>query len=126
MRAVLRDFGCRLMEMMVRPDHLAHVRTVIAAAGKFPQLGKAFFEAGPCFVSRLSCHLSASQERAGRARRRGFRTRGLAFPPELIQAGRFKSLMFRMRDDIAPAEIFAGVEAGVDVILKAYGGPKAA
>src|SRR5579863_1121059 len=27
-RVVLRDFGCRLMEMMVRPDHLAHVRTV--------------------------------------------------------------------------------------------------
>jgi AcrR family transcriptional regulator len=124
-RAVLRDFGCRLMEMMVRPEHLAHVRTVIAAAGKFPQLGKAFFEAGPCFgAGCLATYLRRKSEQ-GVLDIKDFELAAWQFL-ELIQAGRFKSLMFRMRDDIAPAEIFAGVEAGVDVFLKAYGGPKAA
>src|SRR5580704_1902855 len=124
-RAVLRDFGCRLMEMMVRPEHLAHVRTVIAAAGKFPQLGKAFFEAGPCFgAGCLSAYLRRKSEQ-GVLDIKDFELAAWQFL-ELIQAGRFKALMFRMRDDIAPAEIFAGVEAGVDVFLKAYGGPKAA
>jgi AcrR family transcriptional regulator len=124
-RAVLRDFGCRLMEMMVRPEHLAHVRTVIAAAGKFPQLGKAFFEAGPCFgADCLATYLRRKSEQ-GVLDIKDFELAAWQFL-ELIQAGRFKSLMFRMRDDIAPAEIFAGVEAGVDVFLKAYGGPKAA
>jgi AcrR family transcriptional regulator len=124
-RAVLRDFGCRLMEIMVRPEHLAHVRTVIAAAGKFPQLGKAFFEAGPCFgAGCLATYLRRKSEQ-GVLDIKDFELAAWQFL-ELIQAGRFKSLMFRMRDDIAPAEIFAGVEAGVDVFLKAYGGPKAA
>jgi AcrR family transcriptional regulator len=124
-RAVLRDFGCRLMEMMVRPEHLAHVRTVIAAAGKFPQLGKAFFEAGPCFgAGCLSAYLRRKGEQ-GVLDIKDFELAAWQFL-ELIQAGRFKALMFRMRDDIAQAEIVAGVEAGVDVFLKAYGAPKSA
>jgi AcrR family transcriptional regulator len=122
-RAVLRDFGCRLMEMMVRPEHLAHVRTVVAAAGKFPQLGKAFFEAGPCFgAGCLSTYLRRKSEQ-GVLEIKDFELAAWQFL-ELIQAGRFKALMFRMRDDIAPAEIVAGVEAGVDVFLKAYGAAK--
>jgi hypothetical protein len=98
---------------------------VIAAAGKFPQLGKAFFEAGPCFgAGCLATYLRRKSEQ-GVLDIKDFELAAWQFL-ELIQAGRFKSLMFRMRDDIAPAEIFAGVEAGVDVFLKAYGGPKAA
>ena len=40
-REVLDDFGRRLLEMMTRPETLAHVRAVVAVAGKFPQLGRA-------------------------------------------------------------------------------------
>src|SRR5271156_1130624 len=34
-RGALLDFGCRLIQMMSRPETLAHVRTVIAASHKF-------------------------------------------------------------------------------------------
>src|ERR1700691_647402 len=62
-RASLFEFGCKLIEMMSRPDTLAHVRTVIAASHKFPQLGRAFYEAGPCFgANRLSGYMRRMNE----------------------------------------------------------------
>ena len=43
----LRTFGLSLMERMCSPDTLAHLRAVLAAAAKFPEIGQAFYEAGP-------------------------------------------------------------------------------
>jgi AcrR family transcriptional regulator len=118
-RVVLCEFGCRLMEMMVRPEHVAHVRTVIAAAGKFPQLGKAFFEAGPCFgANSLASYLRRKTEQ-GVLDIVDFERAAWQFL-DVIQAGRFKSILFRMTDEITPEEIASAVHAGVDVFLKAY------
>src|ERR1700685_3805283 len=46
-RQLLGEFGRRLIEIMTRPETVAHLRVVIAATGKFPRLGQAFYEAGP-------------------------------------------------------------------------------
>jgi AcrR family transcriptional regulator len=121
--AVLRDFGCRLMEMMMRPEHLAHVRTVIAAAGKFPQLGKAFFEAGPCYGADRLADYFRSKTRQGFFEIDNAERAAWQFL-ELIQGGKYKSLIFRMKDEIPPQEIAETVQAGVDVFLKAYGATK--
>lgn len=118
-RAVLRDFGCRLIEMMVKPEHLAHVRTVIAAAGKFPQLGKAFFEAGPRFgANSLATYLNRETER-GVFEIDNAELAAWQFL-DLIQGGLFKSLLFRVREETTPEEIADVVQAGVDVFFKAY------
>jgi len=119
-RAVLRDFGCRLMEMMVRPEHLAHVRTVIAAAGKFPQLGRAFFEAGPCFGAGSLAGYFRRKTEQGFFEIENAERAAWQFL-ELIQGGKFKALMFRMTDEITREEIADVVQAGVDVFFKAYG-----
>ena len=119
-RIVLCNFGCRLLEMMGRPDHLAHVRTVIAAAGKFPQLGRAFFEAGPCYgANSLAAYLRRETER-GVLKIVDFDRAAWQFL-ELIQAGTFKSLLFRVVDEVTPAQIAVVVEAGVGVFMAAYG-----
>jgi AcrR family transcriptional regulator len=123
-REVLHNFGCRLLEMMARPEHLAHVRTVIAAAAKFPQLGKAFFEAGPCFGANCLAAYLRQQTDAGILKVADCDRAAWQFL-ELIQAGIFKSLLFRMVDALSPAEISAAVGAGVDVFLAAYGVPGA-
>src|SRR5271155_6174846 len=47
-RELLGGFGRRLIELMTRPENIAYVRIVIAATAKFPRLGQAFYEAGPC------------------------------------------------------------------------------
>src|SRR5439155_24838344 len=46
-RTALTDFGERLLVRMTEPGKLALARVVIAAAGKFPKLGQAFYESGP-------------------------------------------------------------------------------
>ena len=43
----LQGFGVRLLELMMRPDSIAHLRTVMAVAAKFPNIGRAFYESGP-------------------------------------------------------------------------------
>jgi hypothetical protein len=51
---VLHKLGVGLMTMIVKPYNRAQVRMVIAASGKFPELGRAFYEAGPqCGTSGL-------------------------------------------------------------------------
>jgi AcrR family transcriptional regulator len=124
-RAVLFDFGCRLIEMMSRPDTLAHVRTVIAATAKFPQLGRAFYEAGPCFgANRLSTYMRRMNEEG--VLRIGDVDRAAWQFLDLCQGGTFKPLLFRMIDDLPRAQIEAGVAAAVDVFMAAYGAPAGA
>jgi AcrR family transcriptional regulator len=119
-RGSLFKFGCRLIEMMSRPDTLAHVRTVIAASAKFPQLGRAFYEAGPCFgASRLSAYMRRMND-AGVLQIADVERAAWQFL-ELCQAGTFKLLLFRMVDELTTAEIEAGVSAGVEVFMAAYG-----
>ena len=121
-RSVLANFGRRLIEMMTRPDSMSHLRTVIAASAKFPQLGRAFYEAGPCFgAHRLTEYL----------RRRG--EEGLldiADPATvawqflaLCKAETHSPLLFGMIDEVTPAAVEAAVEAAVNLILAAYGAP---
>ena len=121
-RGVLTNLGRRLIEMMTRPDSMSHLRTVIAASGKFPQLGRAFYEAGPCFgAGRLTEYL----------RRRG--EEGLleiADPSAvawqflaLCKAETHSPLLFRMIDEVGPQLVETAVAGAVNLILAAYGSP---
>ncbi len=121
-RGVLFNFGCRLIEMMSRPDTLAHVRTVIAASAKFPQLGRAFYQAGPCFgANRLSAYMRRMNEE-GVLRIAEVDRAAWQFL-DLCQAGTFKPLLFCMVDELSAKDIEAGVSAAVDVFMAAYGAP---
>lgn len=61
--AVLSDFARRFIEELTQPLHVSLVRMVIGAAEKFPDLGRAFFEAGPRYGSeRLAAYLAAQAE----------------------------------------------------------------
>ena len=56
----LRRLGHSYVEMMIRPENIATLRTVIAVGGKFPEIGRQFFEAGPCEgTRRLAAFLRA-------------------------------------------------------------------
>ncbi|MGQ3673718.1 TetR/AcrR family transcriptional regulator [Xanthobacter sp. TB0136] len=55
---VLTRLGTSFIEAMVRPEHIATLRTVIAIGSRFPDIGVRFFEAGPCVgVRRLAEYL---------------------------------------------------------------------
>lgn len=57
---VLGRFARRLIAELTEPSHVALVRMVVGASEKFPDVGRAFFEAGPAFGAlRLRDYLAA-------------------------------------------------------------------
>lgn len=65
-RGVLMGFGERLLDRMLRPSSIAHLRTVAAVAQKFPSIGRAFYEAGPLYGHDRLAEYLGRQTAAGR------------------------------------------------------------
>jgi AcrR family transcriptional regulator len=119
-REMLTDFGVRLIDRMTEPGHLALARVVIAAAEKFPNIGRAFYEAGPMFgAARLAAELSAL-DKAGVLSVPDPERAAFHFV-DLCQSYTYKRLLFRMVDSVTAKEIEDGVVAGVEVFWRAYG-----
>jgi len=115
----LSAFGRRLIEMMARPETVAHVRVVIAATAKFPRLGQAFYEAGPAYgVQKLAARLQAFVD-SGALEMADTEQAARQFI-DLCHSGVLKRLLFGVVDCVPPSEIDAAVAAAVDVFLKAY------
>jgi AcrR family transcriptional regulator len=119
-REMLTDFGVRLIGRMTEPTTLALARVVIAAAEKFPNVGRAFYEAAPLYgATRLAAELSAL-ERAGALKVPDPERAAWQFV-DLCQSYVYKRLLFGVVESVKPEEIEAAVNAGVEVFLKAYG-----
>ncbi len=119
-RAMLTDFGVRLISRMTEPGVLALARVVIAAVEKFPKIGVAFYQSGPLFgASRLAGELIAL-ERAGALRVPDPERAAWQFL-DLCQSYVYKRVLFGVVDRVTREEIEAAVDAAVDVFLRAYG-----
>jgi AcrR family transcriptional regulator len=119
MRTVLISFGVSLVTMITQPSCVAHARTVIAVAPKFPQIGRAFYEAGPRVgIRRLTDYLAQRVEAGELA----IDDLDLAASQliELFSAGLMKRVIFNVADDVSEATIRAVVTKGVDVFLAGY------
>lgn len=123
-RAMLREFGRRLIAMMTQPEHIAHLRVVIAATSRFPRLGQAFYEAGPCHgVGRLAARLDAFVA-AGQLDIADTRRAAQQFI-DMSKSWVFQAAMFGALDQIPTADIEGSVDAALEVFMRAYG-PKTA
>ncbi len=118
-REALMRVGRSFVTMMSRPDHVAQVRTVMAVAPRFPEIGRAFYEAGPQHgIARLQTLLD-HWVREGR----------LVVPDTARAALQFLNLckgdvqirhLFGLVDRVDEGEIEESVGAAVDVFLSAY------
>ncbi len=116
---MLTDFGVRLLHRMTEPGRLALERVVIAAAGKFPNIGRAFYQAGPLYgAMRLAQELMAL-ETAGALKVPDPERAAWQFI-DLCQSYVFKRLLFGVVDSVSGDEIEAAITVGVEVFLKAY------
>jgi len=116
---MLTDFGVRLLRRMTEPGRLALARVVIAAADKFPNIGRAFYQAGPLYgATRLAEELIAL-ETAGALKVPDPERAAWQFI-DLCQSYVFKRLLFGVVDSVSGDEIEAAITAGVEVFLKAY------
>ena len=117
LRAIARQF----VAVALAPDGLAAYRMVVAESARFPELGRAFYEAGPAVtIGRLASYFAAAD-------RRGL----LCVPDPALAAEQFISLLrgpiyLRRLLGVIPLDAAAErdmqrvVDAGVDAFLKIY------
>jgi AcrR family transcriptional regulator len=119
LRRVLTRFASGLIEKVTEPEHMALVRMVVAAAEKFPAVGRTFYEAGPAYGHRCLAVYLEDQRRRGR----------LDIPDAELSAGLFQGMCLQS----LAAAILTGAETtpspekiariagnAVDMLLRAY------
>lgn len=118
---VLGKLGRNMLTMLIRPENVAFVRVVIGAAGKFPEIGRAFYEAGPAHsIARLSQYLRSVTAKGT-----------LDIPDPELAARQFLDLCKSgvhlrvlcgfLSEPPSQQEIERSVEGALTVFLRAYG-----
>jgi AcrR family transcriptional regulator len=122
---VLRKLGKTFLDMLLSLDNLDFLRIVVGASTKFPQLGKAFFEAGPCRgTSRLASYLRLlTEEGVLRVEDPELAARQFL---DLCKTGVHLRMMLGDRTAPDPDEIERNLHSAIAVFLAAYGGSVAA
>ncbi len=118
--SVLRRLGQTFLDMLLQPDSLAFLRIVAGAAAKFPEIGKAYFDAGPCYgTARLGGYLER-QTRQGALR--------VDDPPlaarqflDLCKTGIHLRMMLGDSEPASREETDRNLDSAVRVFLAAYG-----
>ncbi len=121
---VLRRLGRTFLDMLLSPDNLDFLRIVVGASTKFPQLGKAFYEAGPCEgTNRLASYLNRLTEQGilvvddTQLAARQFL--------DLCKTGIHLRMMLGDRTAPASEEIEHNLDGAIKVFLAAYGQDRA-
>ncbi len=117
--ATLQGFGVRLLELMMRPDSMAHLRTVMAVAAKFPNIGRAFYESGPLVGrQRLGRYLDR-QVAAGRLAIDDTEYAAAQFL-ELCKARHYLEAALEVAPPPSRAVLETHIGRAVDMFLRAY------
>ena len=120
LRGTLIDLGAGFMGFVMSDPVTAIHRLVVAESGRFPEVGRLFYETGPRKGERRLAEYFAVAMAEGRLR---------PADPDAM-ARRFKDLclsdiytrrLWGVLDAVAPEEIRASVTEGVDIFLAYYG-----
>ncbi|MEA3003945.1 MAG: hypothetical protein QOH81_2733 [Sphingomonadales bacterium] len=120
LKALLTDLGTRYLTRLSSDELLRNLRTVIAEAGRNPEIGAIFFEAGP---GRGRAKLAAIFERAlaeGRLKASDPRRAADQFLA-LCQASVYKRRLFNVAPPPTAEEVKDDVEAAVATFMAAFG-----
>ena len=119
--AVLTRCGIALMTKITQPERVNMLRVVLGAAGKFPEIGRKFFAAGPGrAIEKIKVYLTEADAKGW-----------LRVPDtdlaayhllELVQAKQIRLLLFGIADRPSEADIAETVAAGVRVFVAAHRG----
>jgi AcrR family transcriptional regulator len=119
-RNVLTKLGQTYIGHFSKPEHISSIRMVIGVAEKFPRLGQAFYEAGPCQgTARLAAYLDRQNE-AGRLAITDTTIAAQHFL-DLCQSGILRRLLLSVGEPPKKAEIDRNVENAIRVFFAAYG-----
>ncbi|MFL5259770.1 MAG: TetR/AcrR family transcriptional regulator [Hyphomicrobiales bacterium] len=117
---VLREMGYRFGRSLTQPAHVAYIRMVMAASAKFPEAGRAFYEAGPRYgIAKLAEFIT---EKVGQGELRADDPEMAARQfLELAHCGIGKRILFSAAERIDDAEVERTATAAVKTFMAAYG-----
>ena len=119
LRLHLVHLGRAFLDHLMTPDSIAVQRLVIGEGGRFPELGRIFYEAGPqIFMERMTEELTPLIE-AGVLRRADPKLMGFHFK-DLVLSGLYQPIIWGVRQHPTAAEKDAQAALGVDTFLRAY------
>lgn len=117
--ASLVALGCRYLRLLLSSEIMSVNRLVIAEAGRFPELGRIFYDNGPkSVIGVIASTLQQSAE-----------TGELTIEDPIAEAWRFKSLcearlfeqcLWGIRSGATEAEILENVEPACAIFLKSH------
>ncbi len=114
---VLRELGLRMARLMISEESLAYVRMVLPIAGRFPEVGRAFFQAGPAYsIAKISAYLQTKMD-DGALRAADAECAAMQFI-ELVQCGQVKPRLFSSMDLVKTRSVEEVVEAGLQLFLR--------
>ncbi len=114
----LHDIAMNFLREMLAPLHVAQIRTVVAAAAKFPEIGQAFYEAGPAYGHQRIAALLAQRGNDASLSVEDPDEAAVCFA-NLVQGDLLKRALFRSESP-SPEAIEAAVSRGVAQFLRLY------
>ena len=113
---VLHDLAMRFGKLLKTEETMAYVRLVVAVAEKFPEIGQAFYEAGPAYGNaKIAAYLQSKMD-DGTLRQADATLAATQFV-ELVMCGMVKPKLFGA-EKIAPKyELETVVNSGVALFL---------
>ena len=116
MAEVLTELGLRMVERMTSDESIAQVRMVAAASAKFPEIGRAFFQAGPVFaIARIKTYFETKIAQ-GQMRHVDAEMAAVQFI-DVISGCLHKPRLFSAQDLFTKRTPEQVVAAGVDLLL---------
>jgi AcrR family transcriptional regulator len=113
---VLREVALRLVTLFQTPESLAYVRMVISTSGKFPELGRSFYEAGPAYaIAKIAAYLETKMD-DGTLKRRDARLAAIQFI-DLMQSGITKPCLFGVESMADRLGTEAVVDSAIELFL---------
>lgn len=119
LREGLIAFGCAFMGFITSEPRVSIYRVIIGEAGRFPELGRIFYEAGPHIgEQRLGEYFAGLMDRG--VLRRADRTTVARHFKELCMSGMHQLRLMGVAPDLDDATMRGTVTAGVEAFLRAY------
>ena len=113
---VLHDLGLRMVQLISSDASIAQVRTVVASAAKFPEIGRSFYAAGPAFaIAKIADYLAQRMD-AGELTRVDPELAAVQFI-DLISGALHKPLLFNAQNLTTKRTVEEVVSAGVALFL---------
>ncbi|MBG1233135.1 TetR/AcrR family transcriptional regulator [Aestuariivirga litoralis] len=114
---VLTELGLRMSNLITSDESIAYIRMVLAVAAKFPEVGSAFYEAGPAYsISKIAPYLQRKMD-DGTLEQANPIHAAMQFG-ELVHCGLMKPKLFATPRFASPLNTEEAVAAGVKLFLK--------